>query len=49
MKIKRGIDKGIYAVFRTNMDAEKMEWLFVSLLRRRVSCFNGYDNAFRLI
>lgn len=48
MKIKRGIDGGLYAVFGSNIQAEQLEWLFGTILRCPVSCFGQYDNAYRI-
>lgn len=48
MKIRKGIDKHWYAVFPSNYDAERWEWLFIHVLRRRVACFGQYENAYLL-
>lgn len=48
MKIERGINGRLYVVFQTNVDAERYEWFFSTILRRRIACFDGYDNAYQL-
>jgi hypothetical protein len=48
MKIKRSpVDNGYYAVF-SGWGAEDLEWLFHGILRRRIACFGGYENAWHL-
>lgn len=48
MRIARGLDGALYVVFSSDIAAERMRWLFWSILRRRVACFGQYDNAYRL-
>lgn len=49
MKIKRGNDNGIYAVFENEEAACKFSFVFRTLMRRHMACFGGYFNAWRLI
>lgn len=39
---------GCYFVFKSNIEAEKWEWLFWKVLRRQVCCFGQFDNAYVL-
>ena len=48
MKIKYGIDGRLYAVFSDSYFAAKWDWLFVRILRRRLSCFGGYENSYQI-
>jgi len=49
MKLKRGYAGGLYIVFKDEEAADNWAWLFWNVLKRRYSCFNGYNNAFKLI
>lgn len=49
MKIKKGTDGGVFVVFHSSLEAERMSWLFGSLLRCRVACFGQYENAYQLL
>lgn len=46
LAVIRGVDDGLYAVFNTNIDAEKWEWFWWKILRRPICCFGQYDNAY---
>ena len=39
---------GIYAVFANEHDADRYAWLFATILRRRMTCFGAYFNAWTL-
>jgi len=47
-EIKIGYDGGTFLVFPTNLEAEKVEWLLIKILRRTVCCFGQYENAYHL-
>lgn len=49
MKIKRGYEGGLYAVFRDEAEAWAYRILFGTILRRRMDCFGGYMNAWKII
>lgn len=49
MKIKKGHDGGIYAVFDCEYRAEKWRWLFSKLLKRKIVSFGKLDNAYQII
>jgi hypothetical protein len=47
--IKRSpVDGGLFLVFRDSTGTEVSGWLFATLLGRHLSCFGGYENAWRL-
>ena len=48
MKVRKGVDGGWFVVFPSNLEAERWEWLFLRILRRPISCFGQYENAYRL-
>ena len=47
MKFVRN-EKGIYAVFSDEDAAHEKYWLFGFILRRKLICFGGYFNAYKL-
>ena len=48
MKIQRGWAGGYFVVFRDNLEAEKWDWLFGKILRRRIAHFGNFENAYHL-
>jgi hypothetical protein len=48
MNVMRGLDGRLYAVFDTEDAAERWAWLFRQILRRPMSCYGGYSNAYML-
>jgi hypothetical protein len=48
MAFKRGYDGKWYVVYPSSESRERHAWFWLSVLRRRVSCFAGYDNAYQL-
>jgi hypothetical protein len=48
MNVMRGLDGRLYAVFDTMDDAERWAWLFSRILRRPMSRYGGYSNAYML-
>ena len=39
---------GVYVVFKDEDAADKILWLFGFILRRKLCCFGGYFNAYKL-
>lgn len=39
---------GVYAVFANEHDADRYAWLFATILRRHMTCFGAYFNAWTL-
>jgi hypothetical protein len=48
MNVMRGLDGRLYVVFDTGDAAERWAWLFRHILRRPMSGYGGYSNAYML-
>ena len=48
MTVMRGLDGRLYAVFDTEDAADSWAWLFSHILRRPMSRYGGYYNAYML-
>lgn len=48
MKICKGHTDHYYVVFCSEDRAMQYRWFFGGLLRRHMTCFNGYMNAYHL-
>ena len=48
MKITKSYDGSVCVVFRDEYTANRWSWLFYTILRRRMVCFGGFFNAWKL-